>query len=258
MIPTISPTFLRIFLRYNRRYVSRGFHAVRLSAAGAPPPIAADVPIVIYLNHPSWWDPLIGFFLADTFWPRRRHYVPIEAGALRRYRFLSRLGYFGIEKRGIRGASVFLRTGSEILGQPDTALWVTGGGEFSDPRARPVSLRPGLGHLLRRVPNAAFLPLAVEYPFWEERLPEALCRFGAAISGDDQGRMTPSQLTARLEESLQATQDLLAAEAVRRHPDDFQTLLSGRAGVGGIYDTWNRLRAALRGQRFSPRHGDFP
>ena len=48
------------------------------------------------------------------------------------------------------------------------------------PATRPVRLRPGLAHLARRVPGATIVPLALEYPFWDERTPEALCRFGSA------------------------------------------------------------------------------
>ena len=60
-------------------------------------------------------------------------------------------------------------------------LWITAEGSFTDARTRPVRLRPGLAHLARRVPGATIVPLALEYPFWDERTPEALCRFGTPM-----------------------------------------------------------------------------
>ena len=50
--------------------------------------------------------------------------------------------------------------------------------------------------------------------------------------------------------------DALAAEGIARAPAAFKTLIDGRAGVGGVYDLWRRGRAALRGERFRPAHGE--
>ena len=31
-------------------------------------------------------------------------------------------------------------------------------------------------------------------------------------------------------------------------------LVEGRSGIGGVYDGWRRLAAAVRGRRFDPSH----
>jgi DNA-binding FadR family transcriptional regulator len=54
--------------------------------------------------------------------------------------------------------------------------------------------------------------------------------------------------------ALAATMDRLAEDAIARDPARFATLLQGREGMGGIYDIWRKARAALRGERFDPRH----
>jgi hypothetical protein len=46
----------------------------------------------------------------------------------------------------------------------------------------------------------------------------------------------------------------LAEDAIARDPSRFVTLHQGREGMGGIYELWRRLRAALRGERFDARH----
>ena len=74
--PTISPVLRRWFAWYASRYVARHFSAVRI-AGGEPPMLAAGRPAVVFLNHPSWWDPLIAAVLAMTFYPERSHYAPI-------------------------------------------------------------------------------------------------------------------------------------------------------------------------------------
>jgi 1-acyl-sn-glycerol-3-phosphate acyltransferase len=249
----VSPTLLRLFSRYSKWYIARNFHAVRLSIS-APVPSTDNVPIVIYLNHASWWDPLVGLLLANQFWPSRKHFAPIDAGALKRYPMLSRLGFFGVELNSPRGAAKFLRTSMAILKSPASALWITGEGQFRDPRVRPVELRPGLGHLARRS-SAAFVPLAIEYPFWEERFPEALCRFGPPIGGGS-SHLAVADWTAKLALEMLKNQDALAAESIGRKSEDFRTILRGHVGVNVFYDAWRCAAAALKGERFQKQHGD--
>lgn len=257
--PRVSPLLLSLFSRYAQSYLARHFHTVRLSRAGFPDrTLARGRPVIVYLNHPSWWDPLVGMLLALKLFPDRRHFSPIDAAALVRYKFFERLGFFGIEPGSARGARRFLAVAQETLSGPqagDASLWITAGGRFADPRERPVRLQAGLGHLASRLRDGIVFPLALEYPFWEERFPEALARFGEPVSLGDTG-LTREDWTAVLEENLAAAQDALAAEALTRDPARFEILLGGNAGVGGVYDAWRRLRSVVRGERFQPEHGD--
>jgi hypothetical protein len=98
--------------------------------------------------------------------------------------------------------------------------------------------------------------MAVEYPFWNERLPEALVAFGPAIPiAGAAHAATDEAWTAVLEAALEAAQDRLAEAAMSRDPARFTTLISGRVGVGFAYDTVRRARAWLRGERFDASHG---
>jgi 1-acyl-sn-glycerol-3-phosphate acyltransferase len=248
-----SPLLFRMFRRHAKRfYLARHFHAVRLSRGG-PPPAVPDGPLVIVLNHPSWWDPLVGLALTELF-PGRTHFVPMERQALGRYRFFERLGAFGIEPGTPRGAREFLRTSSAILARPGTALWITAQGRFADARERPPGIRPGVGHLLRRLKGAVLLPLALEYPFWEERYPEALARFGPPIVVERGADRDAAEWRLAVESALADTQDALALESQGRAPAAFVTLVGGNSGIGGIYDRWRRLRSLLSGVPFRPGH----
>lgn len=247
--PAVSPLLVSMFGRYCERYLANHFHAVRLSKTQRPDPVAVrDKPLIVYFNHPSWWDPLICLQLAARFFPDRRHFGPIDASAFGKHRFFEKLGFFGVEPGTARGARRFLAVSQEILARPDTALWVAAEGRFTDPRERPVRLRSGIGHLASRIRNAVLLPLAVEYPFWEERSPEALARFGEEIPTGD-ADLDAADWTPILEERLESALDALAAEALARDTLRFETLLGGSTGVGGVYDVWRRLKARVRGER---------
>jgi len=256
-LPPYWPRVTRGFRGYARRYVGRHFHAVRLARTGfRPRPGSGPTgPILVVMNHPSWWDPMTGLVLGGL-WPDRRHFAPFDAAGLAKYRILGRVGGFGIEPGTAAGAREFLRRGLAVMAEPDAALWVTAQGHFTDPRVRPTRLRPGVGHLARRLSSGHAIPLALEYPFWDESTPEVLVRFGPPIPLGGVDRPDPAGAwTGRLREALEAEQDALAGDALSRDPARFETLVTGGAGVGGVYDAWRRLKAVVRGERFVAGHG---
>lgn len=251
--PLVRPLVQRWFTRYSRHFTAKHFRAVR-TVVEERPAVDPEVPTILFFNHPSWWDPMVAFILAFDILPDRRHYAPIDADALDRYRFLRHLGLFGIRRGSIDGARRFLRVTEALCRRPGTCLWITPQGRFVDPRERPVRFESGLGHLVSRLERVVLQPVALEYPFWSERLPEALSLVGSAIHVERGSSRRPSEWTRELEASLERVQDELATRALGRRSDAFRTIVHGRRGVGGIYDRWRSLRAWLRGERFHPEH----
>ena len=239
----------RFFAEVMDRQMHRAFRAVRLLRPG-PPEIDPGAPLVVYSNHPSWWDPAFFIVLTTRLFPDRESYGPMEAEALERYRFMRRIGLFGIDPGTRSGAVRFLKVGGHVLSEPDRIMWMTAQGRFADPRERPVELRAGLAHLLARVPGAVALPLAVEYPFWSEKRPEALAAFGAPVRFE--GHAEACQ--GALKDALGGTMDRLAAAATTRDPARFDTVLGGARGVGGVYGLWSRARATAKGRTYQPDH----
>lgn len=251
--PHVSPGVMNVFAAYSRRYVRRSFHSLRILKSGLPPNDSAR-PLVIYLNHAAWWDPLVCLLLSREYFPSRTSFAPIDAAMFERYGFFKHLGFFGIEPHTPGGARTFLRTTHALLASSQNAVWLTPQGRFMDVRERPLRLEDGLGALAAREPDAAFIPLAIEYAFWTESRPEILVSFGEAIVPGTGPARTAAGWTRTFTDALETTQDELAARSCRREPADWRILNRGRSGIGGIYDAWRRMRARLRGERFSPEH----
>jgi 1-acyl-sn-glycerol-3-phosphate acyltransferase len=250
--PAVSPFWFSGFTWYVTRFVAKNFHAVRL-LKGSNLPAQDSAPWIICLNHPSWWDPMIGVVLANRLMPQRRHYAVIEAQMLAKYPVFEKVGFVGVTPGSARGAAEFLRAGQAALSAQASTLWVTGEGRFSDVRARPVVLRQGVAALAKRVPGALIIPVALDYVYWTERYPEALCAIGQPIRVEQFAHgIDPTDKVSR---ALEQTMDELASSAMTRDPSRFETLLGGSVGVGGFYDLWRAARAVYAGQRFDPGHG---
>ncbi len=252
-LPHISVRMMNVFGAYSRHYMRRHFHAMRILRSGLPT-CDRERPLVVFLNHASWWDPLVALLLSREFFESRQSFAPIDAVTLKRYGVFRRLGFFGIEKNTARGARAFLRTSRKILSSSRHALWITPQGRFIDVRERPLRLQEGLGALAAREPQAVFVPLAIEYPFWTEPRPEILIAFGEPISPRDENERTAVEWTRVLSEALEAMQDELAARSCRRDFDEWIMINQGKSGVNAIYDAWQHLRASLRGEKFIADH----
>jgi len=271
-LPPVSQFLLRAFAQYTRWYLRRHFHSLRIHRSGWLPDNENAIPKVIYLNHPSWWDPLVCLHLARNLFARHHAYAPIDARAVEKYAFFKRLGFFGVENDTPRGAASFFRVAHQVLGQPWHMLWVTPQARFADIRERPVRFKNGLGLLASRIarpyphstsitpPNRVqFVPLAIEYAFWQERLPEILLHFGEPLEVHTATAhlRSPEDWTATLELRLETAMNALAEASTHRQTEAFLPWLRGHSGVGGIYDHWRRLHSKLRGRPFDPNHGSL-
>ncbi len=251
-LPKISKMLVKGFRWYTKRYLKKNFNAIRLSKSSAPLPDFSGLPVLVVMNHSSWWDLLIGTFLSE-YLPKYQHYIPMDEKMLPKYRILSKMGFFGVSSTP-RGAAVFLRRGRAIFSEPYRALWVTAQGEFVDPRVRPIVLRSGVGYFASKLEKALILPIAIEYCFWQERTAEVLLYFSKVIETGQSLNLNRDLWTTRLEQELTSSQDQLAKEAMTRNPDHFRILSQGTSGIGGVYDTCRRLSCWIRGKSFKAAH----
>jgi 1-acyl-sn-glycerol-3-phosphate acyltransferase len=250
----IAKRQLAWFTKYVTWYLRRNFHGVHLLRLTGLEQLE-EYPLLVCLNHPSWWDPLMGLYLSQKFFPTRAHYAPIAAAGLAKYKFFERLGFFGIDPETRAGAARFLRVGEAVLRNPDGAFWVTPQGEFTDVRLRPLGIQPGVAHLARRLQRFAMLPLALEYTFWKERFPEAFACFGRPILAESGVEHSAAEWMRLFANALESTADALAAKVQTGDAAAFEPLLKGRAGVGGVYDLWRASKARFQGKTWNAEHG---
>jgi 1-acyl-sn-glycerol-3-phosphate acyltransferase len=236
------------------RTLKRGFHAVRLVSA-APVPAASTPRLVIYTNHPSWWDPVTYIFMGRRLFPGRPLFSPMEEAMLVRYPFMAGMGAFPINHGSKRGAAAFLASSAEVLKQDQNILLIACQGHFADARERPLKAEAGIAHLASAGSNISFVPLAIEYVLWLEKRPELLLRFGPIIDGDRLKSMPAADRLEHLRAALESTMDALADLSIARDETAFTTILSGASDINPVYDVWRRFKSFIKGQRFHPEHG---
>ena len=241
------------FCRTTHRMVSRRFTSFGVQFEQPPESLApADQSLVVFANHIGWWDPIVAMLLRKAYFAQRTFYAPIDAKALEAYGIFRQLGFYGLELESYSGAAAFLRTSREILSHPKSSLWITPEGRFVDCRDHEAPLMPGLAHLAANSPDVAFVPLAIEYPFWEEAKPSIFVRFGSRVPCD--GKRSKAECDRQLHQALRSTQQALARDVIARRSDAFEMLIAPRRERTSWYDTARAWSAWFHGKPFDPRH----
>ncbi len=251
--PQVSRKVLALFQFYISWFVPRHFHAVRIAHASRFP--ASAKPLIVCINHASWWDPLLILLLTRHLAPGRIAFAPMEAEALEHYGFFRKLGAFPVDNTSNRAAAHFLRQAAAVLRQPGAILWMTPEGRFTDIRQRPVTWKPGTAALTRHIGDCTLVPLAIEYTFWDERLPEVLCNIGEPIHFTADDSASTSDRTQRLHQAMTQLQDELTTLALARDPAVFHAVSVGRAGVSPVYNLWLRAKSLFTRQPYVAEHG---
>lgn len=246
---------IALFSFYLRWYLRRHFHAVRVANAGRIPSQAQ--PLILFANHASWWDPLTAMLLGQTLLPEREHFAPMDEIALAHYSIFRPMGFFPVDNASPRGAGQLLRTGYQVLHRPGAVLWITPESQFQDVRKRPIVFRPGLGALMSRIGRMTCVPVAIEYVYWNERLPEILINIGEPLEIADGAMEDARTWTNLLSYAMAATLDELAMLTMDRDSESFETILSGKSGIGGIYEFWKRFACAITGRTYYHDHGSL-
>ncbi len=251
------PVFLRIFRGYNRFYLKRHFRRVMLDGdldALAP---QTGVPLLVCMNHTSWWDLLVGMLLEERM-PARNSYTAMDERQLKRYRFFSFLGVIGVDRTCLKGAREFTAHCAELLrGHKNTALWLTVQGEMVSARHRPIRFQPGAGWIAREIGTFEVITVAIEYAFWEDRLPVAAISVSPAHTYSADKNFSRRRFTAELEQQLEEQCNQLAIKMEQRAPSVFTTILSGSGGIQPVYDVLRSLAAKLTGNNMDKAHGDI-
>lgn len=175
-----SDRFLRVFGWYSCHLLRKRFASVRIADetdAIMRETAESGRPVLIAMNHPSWWDPIIGVMIKHHFLRERFAISPIDLAMYKRFGFMKRLGLFGIDLDHPNAGSAMLEyVRTCAASHPDLAVLMTPQGEFRDVRA-PIAIRPGIASVALALENAAMLSLSIELTFWHDQRPELLLRF---------------------------------------------------------------------------------
>ena len=261
MIPARKhPAFNFALRRWLALVLRRRFHSVRLAGgehlrALASASRESAPPVVGCVNHTNWWDGFLLYVLSHRCLPHDI-YLAMEEKNLRRYRFFTWMGVFGLDLSdrrsvlpGLRYAVKLLRGETPADGiRRNTAsarlVWMFVQGALVSPRL-PVAVKPGATFLARHA-GAALLPVVLRYDWLIESRATIFVHVGETLPATTE----PEKLAARLDELLAQTDDAIE----HREFSAWEELLPPRMSMNKRWDYFLHLFSGRR-EKFDSQNG---
>jgi 1-acyl-sn-glycerol-3-phosphate acyltransferase len=229
--------FEKLFHLYNKQLISKNFHGLYQLKNSVPPPKNGAI---IMVNHSSWWDPLMLFYLNHTLWHTDAVAMMDEAGLLR-FPFFSKLGAFSVNSRSPRSVKYALDYASSRLREGKNVFLFPQGNEYPLEK-RPLSFFGGAGYLKWRVPTAPVVPVVFYHGLFHEQRPEWFVHSALPLEG------APSWNRKRwtLEAEKIMTLELEFLKQAVLEGSSFNPLLQGKIGFAQRWENTKRYLGVIK------------
>ena len=218
-----SVWFEEIFAVYNRNLFKRRFHSLHVSGMEFLYKKDAEIPLIIYANHSSWWDGLVVFEICRR--AKLDFYVMMEEKQLKNLFLFRKLGAFSVVRENARKAIESINYAVELLENPRTVLLIFPQGEILPNDARPLQFYNGLSKIIEKSGEVPTVPLVIRYAFLGEFKPQIFIKIGAPELKDNQTKISSKQLTR--ENSLRLTNllDELKTDITNKNFNDYERII---------------------------------
>ena len=202
MIPALkSAPFNFVLRRWLDRTLRRSFHNVYVGGLEHLRTLDPTRPEVGWVNNANWGDGFVLYVLSHRFLPHDIH-LAMEEKNLRRYRFFTWMGVFGVDLAdraaalpGMRYAVRLLR-GNAAGGRARLAWMFVQGALL--PAGQQIGVKPGALFLARRT-GASVLPLVLRYEWLSESRPSIFVQVGDRLEPTVSGEKLAVVLNALFE-----------------------------------------------------------
>jgi chlorobactene lauroyltransferase len=172
-----SALFETIFLAYTRNLFRRRFRRLNLLGLENLRERERDLPLVLYANHSSWFDPLAAFVVSKE--AGLDAFAMMEEKNLAKLPFFRRIGAFSVVRENPREAVKSLNYAADLLlAKPNRAVWIFPQGAIQPNDRRPLRLYNGTAKLIEKCGTALAAPVAMRFEFLIDFKPEAFVQVG--------------------------------------------------------------------------------
>lgn len=194
-----SQWFESLFLAYTRNLFWRRFHELKITGLENLRARDKSLPLVLYANHSSWWDPLAAFVISKK--AGLDAFAMMEEKNLQKLKFFRRIGAFSVVRENPREAIKTIRYAVSLLKEkPNRAVWIFPQGEIQPNSIRPLKFYNGAAKIIEQTGKCFAAPVAMHYEFLENWKPTAFACVGEVKLHE--GITNTKVLTAQMEQSL--------------------------------------------------------
>lgn len=191
-----SSLFIKLFDIYCNILFWRRFSSVTTDFNYDPKP---NRKTLYYLNHNSWWDGLIPFYLNQNYFKQNARGI-MEDKQLEKYPFFKRLGVFSINLDNPRSSIRSLRYAIESLERPKSSLYMYPQGKIVPFSVDGLNFKKGIGWLCKQLPEVDVVPVGIYIHTMYDDKPKLEISVGPSVEIDYSAEA--DEIKQQLEEHL--------------------------------------------------------
>lgn len=225
--------FQQVFSKYTNMLLRKSFNGIHIKGEENFLNRNKDIPSVIFLNHSSWWDALIPFYLSYSMW-NVDGYAFMDIKQLQKYKFFRRIGVFSVNRESGRDSMKSLGYALELLKNKETVIWIFPQGELLHWNVRPVVFEHGLSYMLSKCGKVNLIPVALNYEFLTEQRPEIFISVSKPVSPDN--TISRREMSGHLSGIMERMLDEQKSRIVSGNTGNYRTLMKGKKSKNKILD----------------------
>ncbi len=218
-----SAWFEKVFAVYNRNLIKRHFHSVEVSGLDFLRDKDAQIPLIIYANHSSWWDGLAAFSIFRQ--AKLDAFCLMEEKHLKKLFLFQRLGAFSIVRENGREAVKSINYAADLLKKTSGTLLIFPQGEIVSNDARPIRFYTGLSRIIEKIGKVYVVPMAMRYEFLGEFKPQMFVKIASPELVEPDKNFTAKEKTEFFAERLTENLDKLKTDITNKNFKSFEKII---------------------------------
>ena len=217
-----SVWFEKAFAVYNRNLLKRRFHSLQVSGLDFLRDNDAQIPLIVYANHSSWWDGLVAFEIFRQ--AKLDAFYMMEEKHLKNLFLFQKLGAFSIVRENGREAIKSINYSADLLKKNGGTLLIFPQGEILPNDARPIKFYTGLPRIIAQIGKVYAVPMAMRYEFLGEFKPQIFVKIASPELVETDSNFKAKEKTNVFAERITENLDKLKTDIVNKNLAVYENL----------------------------------
>ncbi|GGF12488.1 hypothetical protein GCM10010954_08980 [Halobacillus andaensis] len=211
-----SPWMMWGFTRFNRMFLHRHFQNIKICNLNT-----TSIPkrSLFIVNHSSWWDALIIFFINDQVVQSDAYGMMHEEG-IRRFPFFRKVGVYSINPKDRRHLLSSLSYSKELL-EKDKTVWMFPQGDEQHLEKRPLEFSNGASYITEHTEGVQVIPVSLYYSLEHTKKPNVYALIGQPIDRSLYKKLSRKEKTRLFEKKSTEQLDDLKQFVIQEKEEPF-------------------------------------
>ncbi|QPC46597.1 lysophospholipid acyltransferase family protein [Mangrovibacillus cuniculi] len=193
------------------------------------------------VNHSSWWDGLLIFYLSRNYFKQDSYAMMSEKG-IKEFPFFRKIGAYSVDYTSPKGSIKSLQYTLKLLNQ-GSPVWLFPQGEEQHVEKRPLAFKQGAGYLVEKTGEPFMVtPLSIYYTFRHDQLAECWIQVGKSILSTEIQGGNRAGKTSFLEEMVTKELSSLKEDLINENEHLYKDLLKGKKTLSEWFTFWKKKK----------------